>query len=138
MTYTESDYDREKAICEKAEQYFNAYCSYDKGGWRSLSAELAKHSDYTSCDNDMRGRIEAFELIRDKPERFSAYVTDKPEIMTFPGNILGTITYRGKWNYGGFNCKWRQIVMRSIWGKVYYGREYNTMQLIRFRAYKES
>lgn len=132
--YTEADYQRERAICDKAEAYARATMA---GKRNYLTAEECAHPDYAECNNDMRGRVEAYELTRDKPDAFCAYVTGNPEVTTWPGNVLGRIAFRGNWSGASFGrAKWRQVIFRSVWGKVYYGREYNTMQLVRFRAYK--
>lgn len=56
--YTETDYRRERAICDKASAYWVANAGYAKNGWSSLSAEKAAHPDYAACDNEMRGRVE--------------------------------------------------------------------------------
>lgn len=64
----------ERAICDKAFAYWKANATYSRGGWSSLSAEKAKHPDYAACDNDMRGRVEQYELLRDLPEKLSAYI----------------------------------------------------------------
>lgn len=138
QTYTESDYLRDKAIVDRANAYWQSHATFARNGWSSMSADLASHPDWAACDNGTRGRVESFELARDKPDRFAAYVTNKPDVALWPGNVIGTITYRGHWNTSGFghSTKWRQVVFRSAWGMEYHGREYNTMQLVRFRAYK--
>ncbi len=58
--------------------------------------------------NEERGRLEVYEFLRDKPNRYFAYVTlfDRPEsrngrviygtIGTFPGHVLGDIVWRGQ------------------------------------------
>lgn len=76
MTYTPEDYARERAICDKAAAYAEAVMS--EGGAKRrrnyLTTEEAAHPDYAACDNDMRGRVEQFELLRDLPDRFVAYL----------------------------------------------------------------
>lgn len=132
--YTETDYQRERAICDKAEAYARATMA---GKRNYLTPEECAHPDYSACNNDMRGRVEAYELQRDKPDAFSAYVTEKAEVTAWPGNVLGAIRQRGRWVRSGFGgAKWRPVVFRAVWGRTYYGREYDTMQLVRFRAYK--
>lgn len=70
---TLAQYEIERAICDKANAYWQANATHGKGG-SSMSAELASHPDYAACTNDMRGRVEQFELLRDLPEKLTAYV----------------------------------------------------------------
>jgi hypothetical protein len=90
MTYSETDYQRERAICDKANEYWQANATHGRSG-SSMSAELA------ACDNAMRGRVQQFEILRDLPEKFTAYLeNDKPDnvgarlnVTCWPGDILG-------------------------------------------------
>jgi hypothetical protein len=71
MSYSENDYQRERAICNKAESYRQSI-TQNKRNW--ISAEESQHPDYAACDNAMRGRVEQFEILRDLPEKFTAYL----------------------------------------------------------------
>ena len=66
MAYTESDYQRERAICDKAAAYAEQF--RQRNGWIVIPREAALHPDYVDCDNAMRGRVEQYELLRDMPE----------------------------------------------------------------------
>lgn len=147
--YAETDYQRERAICDKAEAYARATMA---GKRNYLTKEECAHPDYAACNNDMRGRVETYELHRDKPDAFCTYVQEstpaqrqqtnveacrRRSVTTWVGNVLGNVTHTGAWVRSGFGgAKWRPVVFVSEWGRTYYGREYNTMQLVRFRAYK--
>ena len=97
MTYTESEYLRERAICDKANAYWQANATHGRSG-SSMSAELAAHPDYAACDNAMRGRVEQFEILRDMPEKFTAYLAntghdsagDNLPVTVWTGDALGT------------------------------------------------
>jgi hypothetical protein len=89
MAYTQSDYERERAICDKANAYWEAVAK----GRNRLSAEEAAAPEYAACDNDMRGRVEQFEILRDLPDSFTAYLeNDKPDT---PGNRLAVTVWTG-------------------------------------------
>ena len=73
-TISADQYAIERAICDKAHAFWKANATYSKGGWSSLSSELAKHPDYAACTNEMRGRVEQYEILRDLPEKLVAYI----------------------------------------------------------------
>lgn len=93
--YTESDYKRERKICDRAEAYVREIMQRE--GRNYLTAEEGKARIYRACDNAMRGRVEQFEILRDLPDRFVAYLENgKPDmpgarlnVTTWPSNILG-------------------------------------------------
>lgn len=120
----------ERAICDKAEAYARATMLRDGKQTNYLTAEEAKHPDYAACDNAMRGRVELFELHRDKPAAFSAYVVGG-KVTTWMGDVVGEITNRSTLGKG---WTWRSVTVRSAWGTIYRGREYASMQLINLRA----
>lgn len=72
---TEEQYLVERAICDKAHAYWEAHASYSKNGWSSMGPELRAHPDYAACSNDTRGRVESYEILRDLPDSFTAYLT---------------------------------------------------------------
>lgn len=118
----------ERAICDKAQAYAAQFVQ--RNGWTVLTAEQAAHPDYAACDNAMRGRVELFELHRDKPAAFSAYVVGD-KITAFMGDVVGELTNRSTLGKG---WTWRSVTVRSAWGTIYRGREYASMQLINLRA----
>lgn len=135
MSYAISDYQRERAIVDKAQAYWNANAEYSRGGWSRMSAEKCAHPDYAACDNAVRGRVEAFELQRDKPDVFTAYISsDGQSATTWPGDVIGraecTGNYRGR-NYSRVFC-WRV----TAFGREYYGRNSGRGMVINLRARK--
>jgi hypothetical protein len=95
MSYSENDYQRERAICDKTMAYAEKF--RQKNGWIVISEEDALHPDYAACDNAMRGRVEQFEILRDLPEKFSAYLESGADdnagsnlaVIVWTGDILG-------------------------------------------------
>ena len=90
MDYSPEQYAVVRALCDKAE----AYRTRIAGARNWISAEEASHLDYAAVDNAMRGRVEKFELMRDKPDRFTAYLGARDAdgrhvITTWTGDIIG-------------------------------------------------
>lgn len=78
MTYMQADYENERAICDKANAYAEQF--KQRGGWIVIPQEAAQHPDYVTCNNAMRGRVDRFELLRDMPDKFTAYLENgKPD-----------------------------------------------------------
>lgn len=127
MTYSQSDYERERAICDKAAAY--AQETMAKRGKRCnyMTADECAHPDYAACNNAMRGRVEQYELLRDLPDRFAAYLENgKPDgigarlsVTCWPGDALGVATVhtvaRRRSQYGE-----RQRYGRAIIGGKHY------------------
>lgn len=133
MSYTESDYDRERAICDNADAYWRAHATFGRSG-SSLSAELAKHPDYAACDNAMRGRVQAFEIRRDMPERFTAYVSgDGTHITTWPGDVLGVCTLGRGWRVRSWIGSRMYQAYARVNGVLYTGRTFGGGMYINLR-----
>lgn len=137
---TPETYATERAICDKAAAYWKANATYSRGGWSNMSAALAAHPDYAACDNAMRGRVEQFELARDRPDRFTAYIQEDNAlafITTWTGDKLGDVTYSGPRHRNNFGARWQQLTVRTIWGDWYSGRWYfDAQQCINLRRVK--
>lgn len=120
---TREQYETERAICDKANAYWKANATFSKGGCSSMGPELSAHPDYSACTNDIRARVEQYELNRDKPERFTAYVSSEGDHLTcWTGLIVGrtmncTCTKRKAFG-GGYADSY---TFRTIWGDVYRG-----------------
>lgn len=69
----------ERAICDKANAYADSVTSEVGSKWvrHYLTKEEAAHPDYVACNNDMRGRVEQFEILRDLPEKLTAYIGNR-------------------------------------------------------------
>lgn len=73
-TIDAATYSHERAICDKATAYWEANATYSRGGWSSLSVELASHPDYAACDNAMRGRVDQYETLANPKSELTAYI----------------------------------------------------------------
>ncbi len=146
---TQDQYEIERAICDKADAYFDAHCETHKGGWRTLSAELAANPEYKACDNAMRGRVEQFEILRDLPERIFAYigvgkkngigcdriVGQSYAVTVWTGDVLGNATRGATWRQGMTTMG--QFYAR-IGGREYTGRGQGEGRCIALRETAES
>lgn len=136
MEYSQADYEHERAICDKAKAYWKANATFSKSGWSSMSAELSAHPDYAVCTNEMRGRVERFEIFRDKPNRIFAYLShDLKNVNTWTGDNLGTVSmgtpYRS--NFGDMRYPFQTVIA----GKRYAGTGYGGADMYcRLRAMK--
>lgn len=72
----EATYRAERALCDAAAAYAARIMREggDKRRRNYMTKEEAAAPVYAACNNDMRGRVEQFELLRDMPARFSAYL----------------------------------------------------------------
>lgn len=115
-------YATERAICDKAHAYARVTMAAKGKGCNWLSAEEAAHPDYAACNNEMRGRVEQYEIIRDMPERFAAYVSsDGKHITVWTGDVLGTCEMGAPFRAGWGNTK-QYSIRATINGVRYVGR----------------
>lgn len=139
----ETDYQSLRAICDKADAYWKANATGN-----SMSAELAAHPDYAACTNEMRGRVEQFEILRDMPEIIGAYMSQTREqregtnyvacrlwnVTTWTGNILGTAQISSSWSTPKSFVGSRMYQFKArIGGREYTGRGYGEGMSIVFR-----
>ena len=93
--------------------------------------------------NDELSALEVFRLHRDKPERFTAYVTWRTDadaakdITTWTGERVGVRFVAGPWHRNNFGGKWRQLTIKPDFCRWYYaGREYDSRQCVNFKRLK--
>jgi hypothetical protein len=123
----EERYAIERALCDKAREAIrNFWPAHAKGG--RVPDAVACHPDYRAADNDMRGRVEQYELMRDTPERFGAYVgaerSEMPGIYhltTWTGHEIGWCKLGRGWHVGRWGGTMHQIEAH-VRGVVYTGR----------------
>lgn len=138
---TNEQYRIEREICDKAESYARTCMAMRGPKCNYITAEEAADPIYAACNNEMRGRVELFELHRDKPEHFSAYSTVEDgcySVTTWMGDSLGRVVFVGLWHRNNLGAKWRVLHVRADWGGVYSGREYKSRQLVNFRRLKQA
>jgi len=67
-------YRKEKAICDAAAEYARQVMVTRGKRCNYLTAEEAAAPVYAACTNEMRGRVEQYEILRDLPETIVAYI----------------------------------------------------------------
>jgi hypothetical protein len=119
---TQTQYEVERAICDKAQAYWKANATFTKDGWSSMGKELCARPDYAVCDNAMRGRVEQFELHRDRPDRFTAYISSDGNFATvWTGDKIGQVIFESKTERKSQDGAVYAYVIKSNWGKTYRG-----------------
>lgn len=119
---TKEQYAIERAICDKAEAYMTANATHGKH-MSSLSAELAKHPDYAACDNDMRGRVEQYEILTEMPHTIVAYVgSDNKTVTVWTGLHIGTLRETSRWRVNSYIGTHMRQYHARIGRNVYTGR----------------
>lgn len=95
------------------------------------------HADIV--DNALKGLVEVYEFLHDKPERYFLYITTTP-VMTFAttwvGDKLGTVVLGREWR-SNFGDKRQAVTVKGINGVTYVGTYYKGAgQYARIRAKK--
>lgn len=151
-TISAEQYAIERAICDKAADYWKANATFSKSGWSSLSANLAAHPDYAACNNDMRGRVDQYETLRDLPATIVAYI-GKPNrngmgvdrvmgqtypVTTWTGLPLGFATKGATWRVNSYVGTHMSQFYARIGGREYTGRGFGEGCAIVLRLTAES
>ena len=120
---TDSEYAELREICDKANAYWKTHANFDRNGASSMSNALCAHPDYAACTNEIRGKVEQYELNRDKPARFSAYIGGALELTTWTGEVLSRVLINGRPRRNkGYVSAWRcNVNVLTIWGDWYCG-----------------
>ena len=136
-TISPAQYERERAICDKAAAYWQANATFARSGASSMSRELASHPDYAACDNAMRGRVEQYEILRDLPETICAYIGTREggsyPVTTWAGDVLGYATKGATWRVAGYVGTHMSMFYARIGGREYAGRGYGEGMYITLR-----
>ena len=144
MNYTQSDYEREHAICDAAAEYARATMAKRGKRCNYMTAEEAAAPVYAACNNAMRGRVEHYELLRDLPDNFYAYLeSSKPDgigarlaVTCWPGNPLGIATVHTVAKRGNQWGDRQRYGRATIGGRVYRWQGQGAGMCASFRAIK--
>lgn len=113
MEYTPAQYRRERALIDADNAWRELAMAENGPRANFITAEQNKRKPrrLRAVDNEMRGRVEQFELLRDLPDQFTAYLeSGKPDgqgarlaVTCWPGNPLGyavvhTVGQRRNWH----------------------------------------
>lgn len=151
-----SDYETARAALAVYAEFSKAYLR--PNGWTVIPADAPRPSFNGSpltsdAVNAYSTTAELFELATERPERFSAYACESDRqqrdatnyvayrhrnLTTWTGESVGSITFTGPWHRNNLGGKWRPIRVRADWGGEYYGREYDSRQLVNLRRAKRA
>lgn len=134
---TPERYAVECAIRDRADAWFEARAVTAPDGWRGLSPKDATHPDYAACNNDMRGRLEQFEVLANPPRDLVAYLAKTQDgtlhVCTWTGHALGTARAVSSWRVQScYGSTMSQYLVR-IAGREYTGRGFGEGMCIRLR-----
>lgn len=133
-------YEREREKCDAAKEYADLLMA---GKRNYLTREEALAPVYAACDNDMRGRVEQFEILRDLPEVIYAYIGTLAKGGAYPVTVwtglpLGYATLGSSWRVNSYvGTRMHQFYAR-IGGREYTGRGLGEGCSIRLRETAES
>lgn len=121
----ETQYKIERAICDKAQAYAERIMS--EGGTKRarnyLTRDEAMHPDYVACDNDMRGRVEQYEILTSLPGSFIAYLGDNNAATVWTGLRLSTDGIcTASWRVRSYTGSHMYQHLFTIGGRKYTGR----------------
>ena len=140
-TIDRETYERERAICDKAQAYAEKIMCEggDKRKRNYLTAEEARHPEYAACDNDMRGRVEQYEILHNPPETFVAYIDSDNAASVWTGRKVSTSgvcvsSWRVNSHYGSRMYQYRF----RIAGREYTGRGFGKGMAIVLRETAKS
>lgn len=132
-------YATERAICDKAMAYARSTMLRNGKQTNYLTAEEAQHPDYAACSNEMRGRVEHYELLMNTPERFGAYVSsDGKSITTWTGDVIGTCYLGSGWRVRSFVGSRMYQATAWINGREFTGRTFGPGMFIGLRETAKS
>jgi len=147
--YNEADYTAEREACDAAQSYAESIMR-EGGTTRArnyITKEEAAAPVYAACNNEMRSRVEMWELRHDKPERVFAYYRDcnpgvplrsghRIEVTNFMGARLGYGTILSTWtsNMGDRRASFRVMFDGTEYSGTLYGENGTYCRLRRLKG----
>ena len=147
---SESQYVEMRAICDAATKALREnWPEWARGG--AVPEAVTSHPDYMACNNDMRGKLEQYEILTDTPETIFAYIgapmgngmgCDRALGQSYPvtvwtGDKLGHATKSAAWRVGSYGETLSQFYAR-INGREFTGRSQGDGMHIKLKETAES
>lgn len=104
----------------------------------AIPGEVAATFPYADIvTNELRSKIETYEFIKDKPERYFIYINEKEQIATtWMGDYLGKVSF-GSVYRSNMSDRRQSIDIAAVNGLKYYGTYYKDAgNYARIKAYK--
>ena len=128
------EYNEARALCDAAHK---AMCD-NWPGWANGGAvpkSVSTHPDYLACNNEIRGKVEQYEILTDTPETIFAYigapmgngmgcdgfVGQSYPVTVWTGEKIGNATKGATWRVGNYGDELSQFYAR-INGREFTGR----------------
>lgn len=112
-----SQYMTERKLIAAADAYRDSVAI----GRNYLTKEEAAAPVYARVDNEMRGRVEQFELLANPPERFCAYVGKDSTLTVWTGLPIGRLQVTSRWPVRSYMSNERFAYRATMGGREYVG-----------------
>lgn len=145
MVYTKTQYRRERQLVAADHEWSRRVMRENGLRANFITAEqnARKPKRLKTVDNNMRGRVEQFEILRDLPDRFTAYMgcgSDHAgaivEIGVWTGNVLGRGQIRSIGPRKGWTGERQRYGRVRIGGRLYAFQGPGAGMYCRLRAIK--
>ena len=143
---TAETYTIERDICDKASAYAESIMAPNGKRIRNwMSAAECAHPNYATCNNDMRSRVEQYEILTNPPDAFVAYMgapdrdatnyrSAQPwPVTTWCGHRLGHAFVSAKWRVISYTGTHMHQFTAYIAGREYTGRGFGEGLCVSFR-----
>lgn len=133
---THQEYLDAKTYLMQYEMAANVYRTQNKTN--GIPVEICNTFPYADIvDNDLRGKIEVYEFMQDKPNKYFLYIKESAEqATTWNGEFLGNVHF-GKEYRSNMGDKRQPIDVFGINGIKYHGTYYKSAgDYARIKAYK--
>jgi hypothetical protein len=128
----ESTYQEERRLVSLDREWSRQFIQ--PNGWTVIPADAKRPAEIAAVDNEMRGRVEQYELLTELPERISAYIgSDGRSVTVWTGLPLGSAYCSGRIGRGPLFGYYA-----TISGRQYYGRGQGSGMFINLRETAES
>lgn len=141
---TPEQYAIERAICDKAEAYYATATRLKRGkACNYLTAQECTHPDYAACDNDMRGRVEQYEILTEMPHTIVAYLGKQDIFGIWPVTVwtgvdIGRARETSSWRVNSYVGSRMYQFEARIAGRTYTGRGFGDGMCIVLRETAKS
>lgn len=131
----ESTYQEERRLVSLDQEWSRQFVQ--PNGWTVIPADAKRPAEIAAVDNEMRGRVEQYELLTELPAEFGAYIgSDGRSVTVWTGLPLGSAYVVSSWR-NGYGTK-LFAYRATIGGREYAGRSQGSGMFIGLRETAES
>ena len=144
------EYNEARALCDAANKAMrDNWPEWEKGGL--VPESVTSHPDYLACTNEIRGKVEQYEILTNTPETIFAYIgapmgngmgCDGVAGQSYPvtvwtGEKIGNATKGATWRVGRYGDRLSQFYAR-INGREFTGRSQGQGMYIKLKETADS